>query len=103
MPQTLQSRCQVVTQACTIIALLTAGGSDRPSSMWGSVTLVVREHVGLILRPLLAFKFKPAVDSQPSLASPLHLEAGGACELTVHLGDSGHQCELTDSFTHLLT
>ena len=72
MPPALQSRCQVETQACICIALLPAGGLDRPTSMWGSGALVVYcEHVCLILWwPLLAFKLKPAVDSQPSLASP---------------------------------
>ena len=84
-----------------------------PVPIWGSGTpgfwsQVLWDHVGLILWWHVGGwrKFKPAVDSQPSLASPPHLDPGGGGELT-HL-DSGHQTlvvELTDSFTleHLLT
>ena len=105
-----RKHCRAATQACIILALLPPGGLDGPSSHMGFWDSGVLESSALgPCGPdsLVAWrKFKPAVDSQPSLASPPHLDPGGAGELTHQ--DSGHQTlvvELADSFTleHLLT
>ena len=105
-----RKHCRAATQACIILALLPPGGSNRPSSHMGFWDSGVLESSALgPCGPdsLVAWrKFKPAVDSQPSLASPPHLDPGGAGELTHQ--DSGHQTlvvELADSFTleHLFT
>ena len=100
-----RKHCRAATQACIILALLSAVGLDGPSSHMGFWDSGVLESSALgPCGPdsLVAWrKFKPAVDSQPSLASPPHLDPGGAGELTHQ--DSGHQTlvvELAEIVSH---